>query len=314
MMTLRHKQEKVIPLHDFYISSIKCKMREKIKTGFSVCIILLLLPYVAVVFRTGSMRGIETAAEETGPEEFVEGILPGQMPVYYEEEALKAQAVIVRTNLIRAAMEFYGTDDPAEAAKKLQETDLEKMGFFYQTKMELEQLWGYSQFERYDTRVRRVVEETRGKILALEGQPVALPYHAVSAGRTRAGDLLGEDYSYLQSVECPGDLEAADYLKIQILSIEETPEILRRDEAGYVMEVRVGEETCAGEEFRDKYGLNSSCFTVQETERGLRITTKGLGHGLGMSMYQANLQAGKGADFLEILFYFYKNVECISFS
>lgn len=293
---------------------ISCKMREKIKTGLSVCVILFLLPYVAVVFRTGNMKGAETLTENRGVEEFVAGILPGQMPVYYEEEALKAQAVVVRTNLIRAAMHFYGTEEAAEAAEKVQEADLEKLGFSYQTGMELEQLWGYDSAPRYEARVQKAVEDTRGKILVLEGQPVDLPYHAVSAGRTREGRILGEDYSYLPSVECPGDLEAAGYLKMQYLSIEETPKILSRDEAGYVLEVQVGEEHCAGEEFRERYGLNSSSFTVQELADGIRVTSKGLGHGLGMSLYQANLQAGEGADFLEILHYFYKNVECISFS
>ena len=92
-------------------------MREKIKTGFSILIILILLPYVAMVFRTGNPAGSEAKTEEPGLEDFVAGILPGQMSVTYEEEALKAQAVIVRTNLLKKCLEFYGTADMDEAAK-----------------------------------------------------------------------------------------------------------------------------------------------------------------------------------------------------
>ena len=85
---------------------IDCRMKEKIKTGISVLIILILLPYVAAVFRTGSMSGTEEPAHQAGVEDLVAEILPAQMPVSYEEEALKAQAVIVRTNLLRQAMSF----------------------------------------------------------------------------------------------------------------------------------------------------------------------------------------------------------------
>ncbi len=284
------------------------------KTGMSILIILMLLPYVAVVFRTGSMKGLEGQMEEPGLEMYVMGILPGQMPAAYEEEALKAQAVVIRTNLLRKSMEFYKTKDLKTAAASLREQDLEEMGFTYYSPMELEELWGYEQFEWYEERIRKAVEDTAGEILALEGEPVDLPYHAVSAGRTRAGSLLGEDYGYLEPAECPGDVEAADYLKIQTVELEESLEIRKRDEAGYVTEVCLGEEVLTGEEFRSRFSLNSSCFTAERTEDGVRITTKGLGHGLGLSMYQANLQALKGSKYLEILSYFYKNVECISSS
>lgn len=277
-------------------------------------IILLLLPYVAVVFRTGNLKGMAEESENLGLEEFVKGILPGQMPAGSEEEALKAQAVIIRTNLLKKSMEYYGTEDMAEAAQSIKEADLTAMGFVYYTPLKLEELWGYDQFERYEAKLREAVEDTRGMILVVEGEPVDLPYHAVSAGRTRSGQVLGDSYFYLDPVDCPGDLNSSDYLKIQYLSLEEVPEILSRDDSGYVTEVRLGDEILAGEEFRSRYELNSSCFSVEEVREGVRITTKGLGHGLGLSIYQANVQAREGRTFLEILSYFYRNTECISFS
>ena len=75
----------------------------------------------------------------------------------------------------------------------------------------------------------------------------------------------------------------------------------------------MGDEVLAGEEFRNRYSLNSSCLALDQTEEGIRAVAKGLGHGLGMSMYEANRQAETGRTYLEILAYFYKNVECISF-
>ena len=307
-------------------------MKEKIKTGISVLIILVLLPYVAAVFRTGNMGGVENSVSETGLEDLVAEILPSQMPVSYEEEALKAQAVIIRTNLLRQAMSYYGSETADEAAESLKESDLEALGFDSYTREEEMKLWGYERWEQYAEKCREAAESTAGQILVLtnegsgkeetsaEGTEVQnsslpdLPYHAVSAGQTRDGNLLGDTYAYLEPVECPGDLQSSDYLKIQVLDLEQVPEILARDGAGYVTEVRLGEKIFGGEQFRSLYGLNSSCFTAEQTEEGVRITTKGLGHGLGLSMYQANLQALDGKQYQEILYYFYKNMECISFS
>lgn len=314
---------------------MKANIKEKIKTGISVLIILILLPYVAAVFRTGSMGGIERQEQEMDLEYFVAEILPAQMPVSYEEEALKAQAVIIRTNLLRQAAAYYGSETASQAAESIKESDLEALGFDFYTREEQIRLWGYESWEQYAEKCGRAVEATRGQVLVQSGAETAadapeaasvpetvvqagdlldLPYHAVSAGSTRDGSVLGEAYAWLEAVECPGDLQASDYLKIETLDLPALPEILSRDDAGYATQVRMGETIYGGEEFRSLYGLNSSCFTAEQTEEGVRIVTKGLGHGLGLSMYQANLQALDGKQYQEILYYFYKNAECISFS
>jgi stage II sporulation protein D len=261
-----------------------------------------------VVLCTGSLQGTEKNEEESGLEEYVAGILPGQFPLTGEEELLKAQAVIIRTNLLKKAMEYYQTETMSEAAQALQEEDLEEMGFTYYSRQEREEQWKYGQ------KLLMAVEETAGQVVVCQEQPVDLPYHTVSAGMTRSGQELGQAYTYLEPVECPDDRKSSDYLEIRYLEMDEIPEILERDESGYVTQVRVGEEILGGEEFRSRYELNSSYFTLESTEDGIRITTRGLGHGMGLSLYQAGILAEEGADWLEILMYFYKNVECISFT
>lgn len=280
-------------------------------------LILILLPYVAAVLRTGSMSGTESPPQEQDLEALVAEILPAQMPVQYEEEALKAQAVVIRTNLLRQAMDYYGSGTPGEAAQAVREEELEQLGFSFYSREEQIRIWGLEKWEQYEDKCRQAAEGTAGQVLSLGGDaglPEDVPYHAVSAGRTRAGEALGEPYSWLTPVECPDDLHASEYLKIQTLELETVPEILSRDEAGYALEVRLDGETLSGEEFRSLYGLNSSNFSAQRWEEGVRITTKGLGHGLGMSLYQANLLALDGKQYQEILQYFYKNAACISFS
>ena len=79
--------------------------------------------------------------------------------------------------------------------------------------------------------------------------------------------------------------------------------------AGYVTSVRVGQENVSGEEFRKTYNLPSSCFTIQKYDGKLRITTRGVGHGLGLSQYTANQMAKSDEDYQQILEYFFEGTE-----
>ena len=60
---------------------------------------------------------------------------------------------------------------------------------------------------------------------------------------------------------------------------------------------------------RNCLGLNSACCYIKEVEGKVRIVTKGLGHGIGLSQYGANELAKEGNDYKEILQYYYKDVE-----
>ena len=85
-------------------------------------------------------------------------------------------------------------------------------------------------------------------------------------------------------------------------------EIESNDDAGYITKIRIGDTEIPGEEFRKFLNLNSSCFTMEQVEKGIRITTKGLGHGVGMSQYGAERMAESGKPYDEILQYYFKNV------
>ena len=85
--------------------------------------------------------------------------------------------------------------------------------------------------------------------------------------------------------------------------------VLKYDSAGYVLDVQVGEETINGENFRETYGLSSSCFELQEFQKNTRAITKGVGHGLGLSQYTANEMAKEGKTYKEILEYFFEGTE-----
>ena len=65
----------------------------------------------------------------------------------------------------------------------------------------------------------------------------------------------------------------------------------------------------SGESFRNLFGLASSCFTLQEEGEKIRLTSKGIGHGLGFCQNEANRRAAEGEDFLALLTDFFKGAE-----
>lgn len=152
--------------------------------------------------------------------------------------------------------------------------------------------------------------ETDGQVVMYNGQLAMVPFHQLSNGKTRIGkEVLGTDeYPYLQMKECPKDVEADGQMESKLIKAAGA-QITSQDSAGYVTGVKVGEETLNGETFRDTYGLLSSCFELQEFEGKMRVTTKGIGHGLGMSQNTANEMAKEGKKYDEILQYFYEGTE-----
>ena len=109
-------------------------------------------------------------------------------------------------------------------------------------------------------------------------------------------------------MDCPLDIENTK--QIQTVTVHDMDaEIAALDTAGYVINVRVGQENVSGEEFRNTYNLASSCFTLQRYNGKMRITTRGIGHGLGMSQNTANKMSKKGKTYEEILQFFFAGTE-----
>jgi stage II sporulation protein D len=65
----------------------------------------------------------------------------------------------------------------------------------------------------------------------------------------------------------------------------------------------------SGEKFADMFGLKSAFFAFEYRDGSVKITTKGVGSGFGMSIYTANLMAADGSGLEEILKKFYPTCE-----
>lgn len=276
-------------------------MREKLKFYGAILILIVLVPYLMTIYFHGMPGKFSGGREDAGIEQKVIQMVAAEMSGHYETEALKAQAVIARTNLSR------DPDLVIEQNQENQEENLETITF--------------------------CVEETAGEILTWKGEAIDAAYHAVSSGNTRnAAEVSGQEgKDYLQSVESRQDISSMEYLNIIYMEKQEMAQKLQgllgdaatvdaeglpdsltieaRDSAGYVTRVRCGSVVLNGEAVRDALGLSSSCFYFSRSDGKIRITCKGEGHGLGLSQYGANELAKEGKNYREILKYYYQDVK-----
>ena len=312
---------------------MKRRIAKKVDAFLTLVLIVVLLPYfVTIIFQRMRLEEVvygELAAdggeavgtelpgegwEETGDalEELIPGIVAREIHVGGEREAILAQCVIARTNLCDARERGLEEEVPL-------------------TEEEMRGLWG----EHFEEAYREVVSctaETEHQVLVWNGDFIYAAYHALSAGRTRNITALYPDAQmpYLVERMCQGDVTAEGYLDVTYLTEEEFLQKCReavpdaaietaadvtvgsRDQAGYVKEVLIGGQECTGEEFRNRLGLNSACFSIAETDRGVRIVTKRLGHGFGLSQNMAQCMARDGRSYEEILAYFYPGAELVT--
>lgn len=264
-------------------------MLQRIKKAFAILIIIVLLPYIITIFMNGG--NAQSTEKSDGANELLKahciGVLAKEVTSDYEDEMLKAQALLVRTTVYKQVEELGEAIVEQENFGDISDID----GAWYR---KLEQIW----------------DETEGEVIMYQEKLALVPFHQVSNGKTRNGkEALGsEDYPYLQVRECPKDVAADNQMESKFIEVKGA-KVASTDTAGYALTVTVGEETMTGENFRDKYGLASSCFELQEFEANTRVITKGVGHGLGLSQYTANEMAKEGQGYKEILQYFFVGTE-----
>lgn len=267
-------------------------MKEQMSAAAAILWAVFLIPYLLSIFINGAE--VCMSQRKIGAEDIVPFILAEQADEAMSIEALKAQAVVIRTNLIKKTEEGDKVRVLAEEAAKLQE-DTKNM-LLIQTDR-----WKH---------IQTAVRETEGIILMWENRLVSIPFHRISSGKTRNGDeaFHSPEYAYLVSVDSGKDIESEEYLSCVYIEKDKIPEdfeILEIDEAGYVTEMRVGKRYIAGDVFAQQMGLASSCFTMQKSEDKIRFLIKGSGHGLGLSQYGAQVLEGEGKNYKEILDYYF---------
>ena len=262
-------------------------------------------------------RSSQDLIEKLPLEQYVVGVVAGEMPADFEEEALKAQALAARTYIVNQLL----AEDPS-VPKGADVTDTVSHQV-YKNQKELATLWGSD----YDWKIKKIsaaVLETKGKVLTYDNKPITAAFFSTSNGYTENSEAYwADDIPYLRSVESPWDKASPKFEDQKIIPIQQFEQklgvtlpkdgsvgtITSRTEGKRVASVEINGKKFTGRDIREKLELRSSDFTWYKKDDHIVIATKGFGHGVGMSQYGANGMAKEGKDYQEIVTHYYKDVK-----
>jgi stage II sporulation protein D len=266
-------------------------------------------------------RAEKKVIEKIPLEQYVEGVVSAEMPAEFELEALKAQALAARTYIIRRLKENR-FDDVPEGAHVLDTIKHQA----YLDEQQRRAVWG-EQFAWKNERIRQAVRATAGMILTYNGQPIDATFFSTSNGFTEnASEYFEKPVPYLRSVTSPWDIQSPRYENTVVKNVEEIEQklgvridrqassrgawyqVVERTTGNRVGKIRIGGKEFTGREIRERLGLDSSAFSMELRDGRVYITTRGYGHGVGMSQWGANGMAKTGKSAEQIVKYFYQGV------
>ena len=261
--------------------------------------------------------------EEIGLEEYIKNVVSGEMPADFEIEALKAQAIVARTyTLYKINDKKHGNADICDDSKCCQAW-ISKEGRLAK--------WEESERENRWRKIEQCVEETKGKVITYNNQPINAFFHSNSGGTTEIPKEVwgGDNFPYLQVVQTAGEEGYTQYssevsytnndllikLKEKYSDIQidfnsnEDIKILEYTGSGRVRTIKFGNHNLSGVETRNILGLKSANFEIIKNAGIINFKVKGYGHGVGMSQTGADSLAKEGKNAEDIIKHFYKDVE-----
>lgn len=255
-------------------------------------------------------------------ENYLCGVLSGEMSADFNIEALKAQAIAARTFTI------YNKKEGKKHKNAVVCTDF-KHCQEYKSKEELLKSNGEKWMKESYSKIEQAVKETKGQIIVYKDEPILPLYFSTSSGNTEnSEEVFSANYPYLRSVESPYDKNApkfasnvkinnVDFIKaintaypksnINQGNLSEQVKILNRSEGGSVEKIKLGNTETKGVDLRKIFGLNSANFDLKFNDSYVDIVVKGYGHGVGMSQWGAEGMANEGYLYYDILTHYYTN-------
>ena len=290
-----------VPGKDQNVDSLETTVETKVLTGGES--------------RTVSVLQEDGSFTEMDLESYLIGVLLCEMPVDFDIEALKAQAVVARTYTLRRCLVVDKHDDNAVCTSP-------------------ECCQGYIDPATYTDEQLQKIEEavyaTTNQVLLYDGALIEATYFSCSGGMTEdAKAVWGEDIPYLQARESPGEEKADHYSDIVRYSLDEFQNRLGISAAGpaeslvqnitYTQGGGVDRMTIGGTDFtgvqlRKMLDLRSTAMIITAIGDTVTITTKGFGHRVGMSQYGAEAMALNGDSYEQILAHYYSGAELTEFN
>ncbi len=258
------------------------------------------------------MRESTNTIENIRLEEYIEGVVAGEMPALFEEEALKAQAVASRSYVLKKIEDNknnnYDVTDTVTNQVYLDEENLKNK-------------W-QDNYTEYINRIRTAVNETSMEYLEYNGEVINAMFFSTSNGYTEDAELVfKEDIPYLKSVESSWDSDVSTAFNYtEQFSLQEfyeklnipynstlTVEIKERSASNRILSLIINNTEFTGRDLYNKLGLRSTDFNITQIGSNVVIDTVGYGHGVGMSQYGAQGMALAGYKYDEILKHYYIN-------
>lgn len=247
-------------------------------------------------------------------EDYIVGVLAGEMPVSFEIEALKAQAVAARTYVMKRLVNNKNSD------YDIIDTTLNQV---YLDNDELKKKWG-NNYVNYINKLKTAVLETSGEYITYKDNIIDALFFSTSVGATEnSEEVFVSALPYLRSVDSSWDAEVSPvfsenntfslkefYNKLNLtysnnLSID----VLQTTSTGRIKKIKINGTTFNGTTVAGKLGIRSDYFNISRDNDTVLVTTKGYGHGVGMSQYGAEAMAKKGYTYDKILKHYYKDVD-----
>lgn len=256
--------------------------------------------------------------------DYIKGVVAAEMPSSFEEEALKAQAVAAHTYAIRRYLQ--AVENPNEDLKGAQLSTDPSTFQAYASQEQLMETYGDSFDEKWQ-KISDAVDSVRDIVITYDSDLIVAAYHSLSAGITEtAKTVWGYDVPYLQAADSQTDTQQESYINTVTYTKQEVQEILEKNscvlsenpeewitiesytDSGYVNQVLIDNQFFTGVQIRTLFQLKSADFEISYAEEVFTFTTKGYGHGVGMSQYGANELAKQGYSYDEILTHYYSGV------
>lgn len=264
------------------------------------------------------LREKDGVVTEMELERYLLGVVLGEMPAYFEEEALKAQAVVARTYTLRTHTLGGKHGDGSICVDP-------SCCQAYISVMEYLERGGTGESVE---KVTAAVNATAGEVLLYDGELIEATYFSCSGGNTEdAREVWGTDYPYLRSVASPGEENASCFTDTMSFSFDAFRERLGVPLTGNpatwfgpmtytagsgVATIEIGGKEYTGTEIRRLLGLHSTIFAVEVSDTEIQIHTKGYGHRVGMSQYGAEAMAVDGSTYDQILAHYYQGTQLVS--
>lgn len=243
-------------------------------------------------------------------EDYVVGVVGGEMPASFEIEALKAQAVASRSYVLKKI------NDNSNNSYDVVDTTSNQV---YLDDLQLKEKWGDS-YSKYVNKVKSAVKDTAYLYLEYGGKVANTMFFSTSNGYTEdCSVVFSEEVPYLKSVDSAWDSEVSSAFKYsEDFSLQEfyerlglkyneklTVEIVKRSSSNRIVSLKINGVLFSGRDVYNKLKIRSTDFEITQIGSNVIIDTKGYGHGVGMSQYGALGMAKAGYNYQEILAHYY---------